>query len=479
MSLSQLPEMYKRWHLYGAGLENVGRNGTPETVPMPIVQDDELLVRHEACGICFSDIKIINLGGKHPRLQGRDLATNPVVMGHEVTLTVMQVGKNYQDRFAPGERYIVQADVYYKGVNVAYGYALTGGMSQYGIVTKELLDGDEGCYLLPISPTTNNAEAALVEPWACVEAAYRWTEREEVTGGDFVATQGISPEAFETGAKNLEKNGHVWIPAGFSLSRKVSVDVGKIHYDGQRYAKIGSPNVRNEIKPGGVAWFIGAAGPMGQMHAQRALSLPNPPRKLLVTDRHTHRLEALEQRLGALARERGVEMILVNVKEAEPDFERIAPEGFDDVVIMVPSVEAVEESFPLLAEDGVLNVFAGLARGTMITVDISLIAQKNTRIVGTSGSMIEDMITVRDKMETGILDTGASLAAIGGLEAFRDGLEGVKNSRFPGKTVIFPHVTDLPLTALPDLKATRPDVYIHLRDGQFWTDAAEKALLEG
>jgi L-sorbose 1-phosphate reductase len=477
--MKNLPATYERWHLYGAGLENVGKNGTPETVPMPTIADDELLVRHEACGICFSDIKIINLGGEHPRLQGRDLATNPVVMGHEVTLTVMQVGKNYADRFAPGERYIVQADVYYKGVNVAYGYALTGGMSQYGIVTKELLDGDEGCYLLPIAPTTNNAEAALVEPWACVEAAYRWTERAAPIEDDFVAAQSLSPEAFEAGAKGLGKNGHVWIPADFSLARKVGVDVGKIHYDGHRYARIGSPNLRNELKPDGVAWFIGAAGPMGQMHTQRALSLPHPPKVLLVTDRHDHRLAALEQRFGPLAKERRVEMILVNVKNTQPDFSKIAPNGFDDVVIMVPSVEAIEESFPLLATDGVLNVFAGLARGTMISVDISLIAQKNTRIVGTSGSMIEDMITVRDKMESGVLDTGASLAAIGGLEAFRDGLEGVKNSQFPGKTVIFPHIQNLPLTALPDLKTTRPDVYIHLRDGQFWTDAAEKALLKG
>ena len=57
-----------------------------------------------------------------------------------------------------------------------------------------------------------------------------------------------------------------------------------------------------------------------------------------------------------------------------------------------------------------------------------------------------------------------------------EGLAAVKNSRFAGKTVIYPHVANLPLTALPDLKAVRPDVYAKLRDGQFWTDAAEAAL---
>ena len=35
-----------------------------------------------------------------------------------------------------------RCDVYYKGTNVAYGYAITGGMSQYGLIGSELLDGD-------------------------------------------------------------------------------------------------------------------------------------------------------------------------------------------------------------------------------------------------------------------------------------------------------------------------------------------------
>jgi threonine dehydrogenase-like Zn-dependent dehydrogenase len=217
---------------------------------------------------------------------------------------------------------------------------------------------------------------------------------------------------------------------------------------------------------------------MGQMHVLRALSLPHPPpRRLVCTDRHTHRLEALQDRFGKMAERRGVELILVNVRETTPDYEALAPDGFDDIVVMVPSVEAIEEGFPLLAHGGVLNIFAGVARGTMATLEISDVALKNVRIVGTSGSTIEDMRRVRDLMESDQLDTGASLAAIGGLEAFREGLEGVQNSRFPGKTVIFPHVPDLPLTGLPDLKTVRPNVYAKLRDGKFWTNEAEEELL--
>ena len=47
-------------------------------------------------------------------------------MGHEVSLTVVGVGANLRDRYRIGDRFIVQAEIYYKGVNWAYGYMLAG-----------------------------------------------------------------------------------------------------------------------------------------------------------------------------------------------------------------------------------------------------------------------------------------------------------------------------------------------------------------
>ena len=63
-----LPERNRLWPLYGAGLENLGEGGRPIEVPMPSFGPDELLVRHDACGLCFSDIKVIRLGPDHPRI---------------------------------------------------------------------------------------------------------------------------------------------------------------------------------------------------------------------------------------------------------------------------------------------------------------------------------------------------------------------------------------------------------------------------
>ena len=167
-----LPERQSLWPLYGVGFESLGREGRPVEAPMPAFGPDELLVRHDACGICYSDVKVIRAGGEHPRLYGRDLSKEPVVLGHEVTLTVVGVGEELRDQYAVGQRYAVQAEIYYRGRNLSYGYMIQGGMSQYNVLGTEVLRGDHGSYLIPVQPTTGYAEAALTEPWACVEAAY-------------------------------------------------------------------------------------------------------------------------------------------------------------------------------------------------------------------------------------------------------------------------------------------------------------------
>jgi D-arabinose 1-dehydrogenase-like Zn-dependent alcohol dehydrogenase len=129
---------------------------------MPQYSPDELLVRHDACGLCFSDVKVIRAGEKHPRIY-RDMRANPVVLGHEVTLTVIGVGDNLHDRYRVGDRFIVQADIYVGGLNLAYGYEIQGGLSQYNVIDQRVLNGDDGNYLIPVQPGTGYAESALTE----------------------------------------------------------------------------------------------------------------------------------------------------------------------------------------------------------------------------------------------------------------------------------------------------------------------------
>jgi D-arabinose 1-dehydrogenase-like Zn-dependent alcohol dehydrogenase len=166
-----LPQSQYLWPLYGAGFENLGKNAAPIEAPISDINPDELLVRHDAVGLCFSDIKVINLGQNHPRIY-RKMEKDPVVLGHEVSLTVVKVGKNLHAQYRPGDRFIIQADIFVDGVGYAYGYELQGGLSQYNRIDQRILNGDDGNYLIPVKSSTGFAESALTEPWACVTATY-------------------------------------------------------------------------------------------------------------------------------------------------------------------------------------------------------------------------------------------------------------------------------------------------------------------
>src|SRR5437870_1026937 len=120
-----IPERMLRWHFYGDGLDSL----EVDEVDVPVYGPDELLVRQDACGLCFSDTKVIALGANHPRMAGRDLRKDPVTLGHEVSCTVVGVGEDLRDRFKEGDRFIIQADVFYQGVSMAYGYAIPGGLA--------------------------------------------------------------------------------------------------------------------------------------------------------------------------------------------------------------------------------------------------------------------------------------------------------------------------------------------------------------
>ncbi|CCW34223.1 Zn-dependent alcohol dehydrogenase [Chthonomonas calidirosea] len=561
--LGTIPTKMLRWNLYGAGLENFGRSGAPEVEEIPQCGPHELLVRHDACGLCYSDTKVVSLGSQHPRLIGRDLTREPVTLGHEVCCTVVDVGSELEGHFERGERYVIQADVFHNGKSMAYGYVFRGGLSEYGIIPREMIEGDEGCYLLPIQAAIGYAEAALVEPWACVVASYAIAHRSHPKpGGSFLLVVGKDGENIEIGdvigatltspvprevvlitaegldvtpiirqieatnvkmtrrsvsdlmegrignfddiiiagcwdAELVEKvcdmpadDGVVVLALTEPLPPKIALDIGRVHYNrrfymgakGNRVADAYKEPRTAELRAGGCAWFIGAAGPMGQMHVQRALQLPEPPELIVVTDRHDDRLESLNKRFGGLARQRQIELITRNVRgmdtdqQAEMLMELTRGRAFDDIVSMVADAAAIEAAVELLANGGWFNIFAGVARGTKIGVPCTRIVRDGCRFIGSSGSSLAAMRETLARVEQATLNTNASLAAIGGMEAARDGLQAVKEGRFPGKTLIFPHLHQLPLTALPDLKDVLPSVYGLLEDGQFWTRAAEEEL---
>jgi threonine dehydrogenase-like Zn-dependent dehydrogenase len=562
-----LPERNRLWPLYGAGLENLGDEGRPIEVPMPSYGPDELLVRHDACGLCFSDIKVIRLGPDHPRIY-RDMSTDPVTLGHEVSITIAGVGENLQDQYQVGDRFIIQADIFVDGVGYAYGYEIQGALSEYGVIDRRVLDGDDGNYLIPVQPQTGYAESALTEPWACVIAAYQlqyrlglkpggttwivgspdpgsgmldqytisagfdqdahparlmltdvpvafaaWLkERAAVLGVevmevldvanppatpvDDIVLLGADAGVVETASHHLADFGIVALVADKPLPRKVAVDVGRIHYN--RWAYVGGPGpdiaqaysrvpVRSTLKPGGRAWFVGAGGPMGRMHVAHALARGTKavqsqggPGTIVCTDVSDLRLDDLCQTFAAEAEGKGVEWSCLNPLNQEvyeAGMARFKDGGFDDIIVLAPLPPVIGDAATYLAPEGVMNVFAGVPRGTMVDLDLSDAYLRGARVIGHSASTIDDLRLMLTQAESGQLSPNRSVAAIGSLAAARDGLQSVQDTVFPGKVVIYPHIKELPLTALPDLEDLLPSVYARLKDGREWTVEAEDEFL--
>jgi threonine dehydrogenase-like Zn-dependent dehydrogenase len=223
---------------------------------------------------------------------------------------------------------------------------------------------------------------------------------------------------------------------------------------------------------------------MGRMHLQRMLEMTGGPRKVVVAETNLVRNPELVTSFGPLARSRGIELVVLNPKQMPPDDYTAALDaahggrGFDDIVVIVANTPAIEAALPQLAPDGLLVIFGGLARGTTAALDLSNIYLGTLQMTGSAGSTIHDQATVLRKVAAGTLSTASAVAAVGGLDAARDGMQGLMDGRFPGKMVIFPQVALFPLTALADLREAAPSVYRLLGPAGDWTREAEAEFLK-
>ncbi len=120
-----------------------------------------------------------------------------------------------------------------------------------------------------------------------------------------------------------------------------------------------------------------------------------------------------------------------------------------------------------------MNIFAGVARGTIAQLDLSDVYLKDARVIGHSASTIDDLRLMLHQAESGELSPNRSVAAVGSLERRRGRPAGRARHRLPRQGRHLPAHQELPLTALPDLKDTLPSVHARLKDGREWTVEAE------
>jgi D-arabinose 1-dehydrogenase-like Zn-dependent alcohol dehydrogenase len=156
---------------------------------------------------------------------------------------------------------------------------------------------------------------------------------------------------------------------------------------------------------------------------------------------------------------------------------RFRETGFDDIMVLAPIAAVTAEAAEWLAPQGVMNIFAGVARGTMAQLDLSDVYLKQARHIGHTASSIDDLRFMLYQAESGELSPNRSVAAIGSLEAVRDGMQSVMDTTFPGKVVIYPQIKEMPLTSLAELKDRLPTVYALLKNGREWTNEAEEEFL--
>lgn len=161
----------------------------------------EILIKVEACGLCFSDLKLLKqfnaharksevIGGLSPEvlkgIQSYVPGDKPVVPGHEVVCRIVAVGDKVKHHKV-GERCLVQTD--YRDLptassNAAFGYNFEGGLQEYCIVDERVaIDSKGERFLIPVGEEKSASAVALVEPWACVEDSYVNKERQTIKAG--------------------------------------------------------------------------------------------------------------------------------------------------------------------------------------------------------------------------------------------------------------------------------------------------------
>lgn len=257
----------------------------------------QMLLQVEACGICFSDTKLLKAFDGHPRkaevVSGIDLdalpeipaykpGADPVVPGHEPVGRIVAVGEKVSN-FKLGDRVLVQADWKHLRTpksNGAFGYNFDGALQEYALIDERCVvspSGEE--FLIHVSDGPSAAAVGLIEPWATVEGSYAWAERNHlkadgallvVADSDRVDELGDMTSAHTPGVirnltpAQLDEIGDMVfddiiyygsdadvierlaaalgtravmcvVLDGETIGRKVQLDIGRVHYDFIRF----------------------------------------------------------------------------------------------------------------------------------------------------------------------------------------------------------------------------------------------------
>jgi len=398
-----------------------------EEFELPQIKEDEILAKIVTNSVCMSDHKAAEQGAEHKRIP-EDIDTNPIILGHEFCGEIVEVGDKWKQQFSVGSKFSIQPALNYKGSLAApgYSYQYIGGDATYIVIPPEVMELD--C-LLP-----------------------------------------YNGEAFFLG----------------SLAEPVSCIVGTYH--AMYHTKNGSYVHQMEIKEGGNLAILAGVGPMGLGAIDYAIHANIKPSLIVVTDIDEARLtRAASLYTVSEAKKEGVTLVYLNTKETSDPVKALLEltdnTGYDDVLVMAPVTQVVEQADAILGRDGCLNFFAGPNRTDFkATLNFYNVHYASTHIVGTSGGNTADMSESLSMMENGKLNPSCMITHIGGLNAVPETV--INLPSIPGgKKLMYTHYT-LPLTAISDFETLgKTDPFfkaldeITKRHNGLWSLEAETYLL--
>lgn len=371
-----------------------------EEFELPAIKSDEILAKVVSDSICMSSYKAAKQGTDHKRIPD-NVAENPIIIGHEFSGELVEVGADWQHKFKAGQKFSIQPAIYYNdgpvGVLSApgYSYQFIGGDATYVIIPKDVLLQD--CLLAYEGP--GYYPASLAEPLSCVIGAMH--ANYHTTPGSYVHNM--------------------------------------------------------EIVEGGKMAILAGVGPMGLAAINYVIHRSDrKPSLCVVTDIDQTRLDrAASIYTVEEAAKKGIELIYANTGTLSNPVEELRQlsggSGYDDVFVFAPVAPVIEQGDALLAFDGCLNFFAGPSDQTLqAKLNFYNVHYAYTHIVGTSGGNTDDMKEALQVMTKG-LDPAGLVTHIGGLNAVIDTTLDLPH--IPGgKKLIYTHL-EMPLTAIADFEA--------------------------
>ena len=236
------------------------------------ITDGEILIKIISDSVCMSTHKTILQGKNHLRVP-EDVAEKPIILGHEFCAEVIDVGENWKNDFAVGDKVVMPPVLAYLGGPETVGYTFQdiGGVSTYSIVYEHILDNN---FLMKLN-SDSYFNGSLIEPASCVIRGYK----------------------------------------------------ASLHLDENLMPVAG-------IKKGGKVAILAGCGPMGLVAIDIALHGDTKPSMVVVTDLDRARLDRAASIFSAeKAKEDGIELIFSNSSDKDELIALSGGTGFDDVFV--------------------------------------------------------------------------------------------------------------------------------------------------